>query len=191
MHVIAQTMAYYEGLALCETLGHRVDGSANGLLGKALRERLDVELEMIFRLLGLSYPQKDIYFAYAALKGSRPQMRSSAIEFLDNVLKKNLKSIILPLLEEDSAERLLGRASRLFGVQMPGREEALRTILRQPDAWLKACALHAIGIDRVVELTDLCRQMLEDRDLLVRETADRALRMVSYNQAGGFHADYS
>lgn len=192
VHVIAQTMAYYEGLALCEALGRRKDDGQDGLLGKALRERLDVRLEMIFRLLGLSYPQKDIYFAYTALKGSRPQVRSSAIEFLDNVLKRNLKSIILPLLEEESAERLLARASRFFGVQVPGREEALRAILRQQDPWLKACALHSIGTDRVVELTDLCRQLAGDQDPLVRETADRTLQRLSLKNVDGvFHADHS
>ncbi len=192
VHVIAQTMAYYEGLALCAALGYRTDGIANGLLGKALRERLDRQLEMIFRLLGLSYPQKDIYLAYTALKEKRLQRRGSAIEFLDNILKNNLKSIILPLLEDESAERLLDRAARLFGVNVPDREEALRTLLRQPDAWLKACALHAVGADGIQELTEFCRQMVDDQNLLIRETAEWALRMVGSKKADGYlHADNS
>ncbi|HYK90857.1 MAG TPA: Npt1/Npt2 family nucleotide transporter [Acidobacteriota bacterium] len=191
VHVIAQTMAYYEGLALCESLGCKTGGDGSGLLGRALQERLGMQLEMIFRLLGLEYPQKDIYFAYAALKGSRPQMRSSAIEFLDNVLSNSLKSIILPLLEEESTERLLGRASRLFGVGIPDREDALHTILRQPDSWLKACALHTIGADRIAGLTDLCRQMAEDTNPLIRETADWAAKMAGLTKADGYlHADH-
>jgi hypothetical protein len=185
-------MAYYEGLALYQAFGSKSDGAGSCLLGKALRERLEVQLEMIFRLLGLKYPQKDIYFAYAALKGARPQMRSSAIEFLDNILSKNLKSIILPLLEEESTERLLGRASRLFGVQIPDREETLRTILRQPDPWLRACALHTIGAERIAGMRDLCRQMCEDTVPLIRETAEWASKMAGTTQADGYlYADHS
>jgi AAA family ATP:ADP antiporter len=176
IHIIAQTMAYYEGLALCESLGTKTDTAGSGLLGRALREKLDRHLEIIFRLLGLRYPQKDIYFAYAALKGLRPDKRASALEFLDNILQENLRAIILPLLEETSSKRLLERAARSFGVPVSDREEAIRMILLQPDAWLKACALCEIGENRLTQLTDLCRQLAGDQNPLIRESAEWALK---------------
>jgi AAA family ATP:ADP antiporter len=146
---------------------------------RALKERLDQNLELIFRLLGLQYPQKDIYFAYTALRGNRGERRGAAIEFLDNLLQKDLKAVILPLLEERSAERLIDRASTLFGIEAKSRGEALRLILEQSDAWLKACALHEVGERRVTELAGHCSRLAGDTDPIVRETAHWALRVLA------------
>ncbi len=119
-----------------------------------------------------------MYSAYHALKGARAERRSAAIEFLDNMLHKNLKSIILPLLEESSTERLIDRASRLFGIQKRERKEALRMILEQPDVWLKVCALYQIGDERISDLADMCRKLSSDSDPLIRETAEWALKCI-------------
>jgi AAA family ATP:ADP antiporter len=168
--IFAETRSYYEALTMRQSLN--IDGqSGRGLLCRAIQERLDQNLEIIFRLLGLEYPQRDIYFAYTALKDERSERRASAIEFLDNLLHQNLKSIILPLLEESSTERLVDRASRLFGVRRFNRAEALRAILQQPDAWLKACALHEIGAQGLSGMTEICRELSRNGDPLVRETA--------------------
>jgi hypothetical protein len=140
---------------------------------------------MVFRLLGIGYPQKDIYFAYAALKGSRKDKRIAAIEFLDNLLKKDIKRLILPLLEEDTPERLFARAVRYFNLRAPGRREALKILLQQPDPWLKACSLHTVGLERIMELEPLCRELEQDRDARVSETARWTLdRMASMNADG-------
>ncbi len=175
-HIYAQTRSYYEALVLWQAFDPGSETTASTLLPRALRERLDQNLEIIFRLLGLQYPQNDIYSAYTALRGNRADRRASALEFLDNLLHKNLKTIILPLLEEPSAERLINRASSLFGISAVGREEALRLILRQPDVWLRACALHEIGRACLTEFLDECRNLRHDSEPLVRETAEWAVQ---------------
>jgi ATP:ADP antiporter, AAA family len=141
----AETRAYYEALAISHAIGLDTDIDATRLLGRALREHLDQKLEIIFRLLGLAYPQKDIYSAYTALKGIRADRRSAGLELLDNVLPNNLKSIILPLLEEPSAAVLVERANSVFQIEISSREDALRALLGQADNWLATCALHEIG----------------------------------------------
>ncbi len=177
--IYSETRAYYEALALWQPFANKRSSASARLLESALREKMDQDLEIIFRLLGLQYRQKDIYFAYSALKGSRSDRRAAAIEFLDNLLQKNLKSLILPLLEEPSAERLIDMASRIFGIPPYTREEALRKILERPDVWLKACALHEIGDERITALSDLCRTFSGATDLVVRETAEWALKRVA------------
>ena len=124
-----ETQHYYEALVVCRAL----DDNPDGLLARALRERLDQDLEVIFRLIGLQYPQKDIHDAYAALRSSHPDRRTAAIEFMDNVLRADLKSIILPLLEEASSEHLIDRADLQFGIQVNNTEDSLRLILALPD----------------------------------------------------------
>ena len=170
-----ETRGYYEALALLQSV---TDGG-HGLLRAALRERLDRDLEVIFRLLGLQYPQKDIFFAYSALRSTQADRRASAVEFLDNVLSKNLKSLIVPLLEESSPARLIEHASRQFGIRTPGRETALRSIMEQPDSWLRACAAHEIGRAGLSSLAHMCRKAAGDGDPVVRESAEWALRRIT------------
>jgi AAA family ATP:ADP antiporter len=173
--VYSETRAYYEALVLWQAFETNGPAGTRTLLSRALRERLDLNLELIFRLLGLRYKQQDIYNAYEALRGTRADRRASALEFLENVLHKDLKAIILPLIEEPSAERLISRAGSLFGIQSVRREEALRIIVQQKDVWLKACALHEIGRECLLDLRDVCRNLSNDSEPLIRETAVWAL----------------
>ena len=144
-------------------------------MARALRERLDQDLEVIFRLIGLQYPQEDIHDAYAALRSSHPDRRTAAIEFMDNVLRADLKSTILPLLEEASSEHLIDRAALQFGVQVNNTEDSLRLILDLPDRWLKSCALYEIGSRGFIQLADVARRLAAENDAVVQETALWAL----------------
>jgi ATP:ADP antiporter, AAA family len=171
----AEARAYYEVLALSQSLEEKSDGQSI-LLGKVLRERLDQNLQIIFKLLGLRYSQRDMDAAYVALKSTQSDRRTSAVEFLDNILDKNQKPMILPLLEESSSEKLVVRAQRLFGIQVSSRLEALRLILRQGDPWLKACALNEAGNSRIVELTDELRTLANDPEPTIREMVQWAAK---------------
>ena len=121
--------------------------------------------------LGLQYPLKDIYSAYIALRGARADRRASAIEFLDSLLRQDVRSIILPLIEESSTERLMERASREFGVRPATAEDAMRVVLGHSDVWLRACAVYEIGFRRVKQFAGECRMLQQDPQPLIRETA--------------------
>jgi hypothetical protein len=171
----AEVRNYYEMLSIRKVIASNGDGADKALLSGALHDRLKRQLEVIFRLLGLQHPQKDIYFAYSALKGSSRENRAAAIEFLDNVLEMRLKPAILPLLEESSAEVLVDRARSLYGIQSDSRNEAIRKLLRHSDVWLKACALHEVGDKRILELIQECRTLASDANPLIQETASWAV----------------
>ena len=168
-HVRWETERYYEAVLLARSF------EGDGLLVRALRERLDLDLEVIFRLLGLRYSQQDIYSAYIALRGSHRDRRIAALEFMDNVLRQDLKSIVLPLLEETSSQRFVEGAAEHFGIRIEGIEDSLRRIIEERDSWLKSCALYEIGVRRMVQLEGLCRRMASEGDALVRESALWAL----------------
>ena len=170
-HIYAEAKVYYETLCIHQSLSSSADGNSRELLVRSLHEHLDEYLEIIFRLLGLHYSQKDIYSAYRAMKGIKADARATAIEFLDSILQKDLKTILLPMLEERSAERAIDRASRVFGLEIPAPEEALRLLLHQDDPWLKSCALYDIGANKLPGLADLCRGFGSDHDALVSQTA--------------------
>ena len=58
----------------------------------------------IFKLLELIYHREDIIRAYQNVRAGTKDSVAYAVELLDNILKKELKDIILPLVESLSLE---------------------------------------------------------------------------------------
>jgi AAA family ATP:ADP antiporter len=176
--IIQETKFYCRTFVLLQSLGPG-NGTEMKLIRKTLHERMEQEMEIIFRLLGLRHAQQDIHSVYTALKSTRADKRASAIEFLDIILNKNLKPVLLPLLEEKSTERLLEHSSRIFGIYVVSHNKALRQILRQQDTWLKACALYVVGKSAMKDLATDCQRLLGAREPLVREMAEWAWKRCS------------
>jgi hypothetical protein len=109
------------------------------LLAATLEDRLRRTLERLFRLLGLKYPPKEIHAAYLALNRKKTDEYTAAIEFLDNVLERDLKRVLLPLLDESA--RLMQTGRDLYGIEEKDKGAALRELMRSGDAWLTACAV--------------------------------------------------
>jgi HEAT repeat protein len=118
-------------------------GESAGLLARSLEERMSQTLDHLFRLLGLRYPPQEIYSAYRAVSGRRADAHSAAVEFLDSVLERDLKRLVVPLL--DAPDRLLETGRTLLGIQPKNAETALRELLHSGDSWLAACAAAAGG----------------------------------------------
>lgn len=111
----------------------------SSLLARTIEERLRQTLERMFRLLGLRYPPVEIYSAYLAVNRKKGEQTSAALEFLDNVLVREDKRIVLPLLDEPDNVMETGRS--LFGIQRKDAEGAVRDLIRSRDTWLVACAM--------------------------------------------------
>jgi hypothetical protein len=71
-------------------------------LREKIRKELSISLINIFKLLGLYYPHEDIVKAYQNIKTGTKHSIAYAIELLDNILKKDIRDFVLPLLEEHS-----------------------------------------------------------------------------------------
>ncbi len=171
-----QTRIYCELLHVFHLSGAENSEDGNRLLARALREKLDLNLEELFRILGLRYLQKDISSAYLGLVSGRKSLRASSIEFLDNILGGNNKKYILPLLDPDSADYALEHGRKFFGVDIANRDEGLKYLIGGNDPWLKACALYNISKSSGRELIGLAENAVADADPLVSETASLALR---------------
>ncbi|MBD3401852.1 hypothetical protein GF420_03075 [candidate division GN15 bacterium] len=174
--LLEETRSYYEILQALYFHNGAPDDAGNRLLKRALQERLDANLERIFRILGLAYPPEDIYSAYLGIVSRKRTLRASAVEFLDNVLKGDLKKYLLPIVDEESMESILRRGRDLFGVSFRGRVEALAYLISCPDPWLRACAIYACERPPAPQLLDAIEAATDDADPVVRETAQLVLR---------------
>ena len=143
-----------------------------------LKEKLDRNLEQIFRLLGLRYPSKDIYNAYQGIISNKKSLRASSVEFLDNVLGGDLKKYILPILEQDSPKAVIQQSQKLFNIRIETLSQALETLIKGKDTWLKACAIFVIPDENVGDLKYLVKETQHDSDPVVRETAEFVMRRI-------------
>jgi len=123
-----------------------VSAEVLALLNKAISERLGESVERVFRLLHLIYSPTDIQSVYFSFS-TRPALRASAVEFLDNLIDPPLRELVVSLVEEreepefakDSSERELTRG------------EALQRLLEEDDEWLRMIASELAGRWRTEE----------------------------------------
>ena len=142
--ILNEARLYFElNAALAPFRKHQNPRTAAGLLAVSIEERLKQTLERLFRLLGLRYPPKEIHAAYLALNSPKREQYAAALEFLDNVLDRELKRILLPLL--DDGGHLMEKGRDLFGVEIRTPEDAIRELIRSRDSWLVVCAMAAAG----------------------------------------------
>jgi AAA family ATP:ADP antiporter len=148
--IMSELRFYFQLTAALEPFRSGNNGhKATNLLQRTIEERLKQTLDRIFRLLGLKYPPKEIYSAYIAVRGREADQVTAAIEFLDHVLERELKRVLLPLL--DAPDHILERKD-LIDVESKDIESALRDLIVSPDPWLSACAMAAAAELRIRRL---------------------------------------
>ena len=171
--VAAEIMGHYRSYQILATIGAATDGVAP--VAKALKESMNQELERIFRLLSLLHPRLDLHSAYVGLQSTNVAIHDNALEFLDNVLKSQLKDMLVPLL--DSKVTIAERAQlarRLVYTEIESQEQAVAELVASNDPWLKSCGAYAIGALGMKSLQDRLDDCLKESDPLLRETARAA-----------------
>jgi AAA family ATP:ADP antiporter len=169
----AEILGHYRSYQILATIGATPDSADP--LGKALKESMQQELERIFRLLNLLHPRLDLHSAYVGLQSASVSVHDNALEFLDNVLKSQLRDMLVPLLDSKItvAERAQ-LAHRLVRTKIESQEQAVAELVASDDPWLKSCGAYAIGTLGIKSLADQLDRCMNESDPLLRETARAA-----------------
>jgi ATP/ADP translocase len=173
--LMTETRRHYEVLLLLAHPSMTGDGQGVALLQKSLQERQAFHLEMLFRLLGLRFPIRDIHDAYAGLMVNDTRLRAVAAEFMDNLLPSHLKQYLIPIIDRWPRDQIVETGRRLFALEWSSREEVLSYLMRRSDPWLKACAIYSAGEWGCSPLIPDVREAARDADPFVKETALLAL----------------
>jgi HEAT repeat protein len=169
----AEIMGHYRSYQILESL--RIPADSDEPVMRALGESIQQELERIFRLLGLLYPRLDLHSAYFGLQSNNVTVYDNALEFLENVLKSQLRGMLVPLLDgRVSPKERAGIAERLVRAKVENREQAVAELVASDDPWLKSCGAYAIGTLGMKSLEVELNRCLEHPDPLLRETARAA-----------------
>jgi AAA family ATP:ADP antiporter len=169
----AEIMGHYRSYQIMESL--RIPGNGGEPIMRSLGESIQQELERIFRLLGLLYPRLDLHSAYFGLQSDNVTVYDNALEFLENVLKSQLRGMLVPLLDgKVSPKERAGIAERLVRAKVENREQAVAELVASDDPWLKSCGAYAIGTLGMKSLEVELDRCLKHPDPLLRETARTA-----------------
>jgi AAA family ATP:ADP antiporter len=169
----AEIMGHYRSYQILESLRNPENGDEPVM--RALGESIQQELERIFRLLGLLYPHLDVHSAYFGLQSTNAAVYDNALEFLENVLKSQLRGMLVPLLDgKVSPKERATIAERFVRAKVENREQAVAELIASDDPWLKSCGAYAIGTLGITSLEAELNRCLQHSDPLLRETARTA-----------------
>jgi hypothetical protein len=108
--LIAEIMGYYRS---CQLLAMAKGDTAE------IKEAMKQDLERIFRLMKLLWPEHSLRNAYMGLQSRDPVTHANALEYLDNTLKPELRNLLVPLIDSDVSDAERARlADRLLGVKI-------------------------------------------------------------------------
>ncbi len=120
------------------------NGPDDGLLAHALTEKMGRAMDRVYRLLGLIYPWKDIAAVRWSIEHDSARGRASALEYLDNVMKGEMRRRLLPVLEEPTPNPALNRRSDFVGKAPMGADDALVQLLNDPDPTIASSAAYLV-----------------------------------------------
>lgn len=122
---------------------------ASNLLHSAIDQTLTRLQEQIFCCLGFIYSPEAIQSAWKTLESPRstPEKRSYALEMLDVMVSQEVKSFLMPLIENLNPPERLRRLHSLFPqISQPADKRCLEIAALPADQaspWMKTCALWA------------------------------------------------
>jgi ATP:ADP antiporter, AAA family len=180
----AEILGHYRSFQILGTL--EVDLNSDKTVARALRHSMQHEIERIFRLLSLLLPNYDFHSAYVGLQSTSRVVQDTALEFLDNVLKPQLRDALIPLIDRDVSDlERIRIANRMVGIRCASREEAVAALLDSEDSWLKSCGAYAVGRLGLRQFEFQLEACLNHTDLFLRETAGNAkLRLQQLDRLG-------
>jgi AAA family ATP:ADP antiporter len=146
----------------------------------ALRHSMEEEIERVFRIMALLLPSAGLHDAYVGVRSENPMIRANALEFLDNVLKPELRQVLVPLLDSQvTVDERIALANRFVGAPLESAEGAVGTLLSSGDPWLRSCAVYAVGALQLRGLAGQLEQFENADDPVLRESVATARRRLA------------
>jgi hypothetical protein len=139
--------------------------------------------QQILTILSLKYHSPTIESVRHNLNSRIPATRANAIEVLDNLLGKQEKFLVIPVLENQPLAQQLEFAKHEFGLKRRLPEDILEELIDNPDPWLNTCSALAIGQSRFTQLEPLLTRLLASTNALCRETGVLAISTLGLNPA--------
>ena len=162
---IQEARRYFNFLSLHDNLFGKGKLNPDSLLSQGLLEQMTRLRNRVFKLLTLLYPPVDIDAARWTLEHGDPRGRSSASEYLDNILSSPLRKQVLPVLEDMPREERVRRGNTLLKTRPRDVEETLLQLINDDDPVTAAAAIDVVRAQKMWSLADDVEHVLAHRDV--------------------------
>ncbi len=173
MVLMAEVMGHYRSYQILGSLANPLQSTDP--VAVALETSMRYEVERIFRLMAIRWPRFDVESAYVGVIAEDAAVRANALEFLDAVLKPQVRTLVLPLLDPQvSRQERVRLANEVLGTRVESHEDAVSALMRSPDPWLRSCGVYAIGALGLHKLAGQLDRVDVSGDPLLRDTVRQA-----------------
>jgi ATP/ADP translocase/HEAT repeat protein/CRP-like cAMP-binding protein len=162
---IQEARRYFNFLSLHDNLFGKQKLAADSLLAQGLAEQMTRLRNRILKLLTLLYPPADIDAARWTLEHGDTRGRSSASEYLDNILSGPLRKQVLPVLEDMPRDERVRRGNVLIKTRPRDVEETLLQLINDDDPVTAAAAIDVVREQKMWSLADDVEHVLAHRDV--------------------------
>lgn len=147
------------------------------------KELIDAKINNIFLILGFMYSAKTLS-QIKLFNSSSVDVKSYAIELLDNLLSQELKKIVLPLLDDIGIEQKLSKYSGEFLCDEYNEEKFFTQLMDDKNVVniLKISLIYEIGKNQEKRYVSLVKNALNSKVNLLCETAQWALTHLSQKE---------
>ncbi|MEP7117020.1 MAG: Npt1/Npt2 family nucleotide transporter [Acidobacteriota bacterium] len=176
--VATETARAFDRLTLHYNLFHAGGLEPDCLLARALTQKYDRAFNRVFTLLSLGQASSDIDAVRHALLSGDSRSRSSAAEFLDNILKGEARKRVMLLAEDMPLEVRIRKGNTLFRTRQRDVEDTLAQLVHDDSQEIAATAIQLVEARQLWALAPDLEHTLEHRsarDWWVFEAASWAL----------------
>jgi len=151
----------------------------NGLI-HVLEQRLDRQLQRIFRFLGIKYPPNDVDPILNTIINGKEEQRIHAIEFLDNILNSQLKKELIPLAESILLDSNSEEKIKKLNLKVLSELECYHELLKRKDVKLKFAVLYLIEKSNTANYKPLLEMVLiNETNKKIRAKTESLLKAIS------------
>jgi ATP:ADP antiporter, AAA family len=173
MVLMAEVMGHYRSYQILGSLANPMQSTDP--VAVALETSMRYEVERIFRLMAIRWPRFDVESAYVGVMAEDSRVRANALEFLDAVLKPQVRALVLPLLDPTvTRQERVRLANEVLGTRVETHQDAVSALVRSSDPWLRSCGVYAIGALGLEQLAGELDRVDTSGDPLLRETVRQA-----------------
>jgi hypothetical protein len=173
-----EAFRYFRYLGLHYNLFEKGDLPKDSLLAQTFHEKLERVWDRLFRTAALIWPWRDVLASRWAIEKGDARARSSALEYLDNMMTGTFRKRFMSILEEMPIDEKVRRGNVTIKTRVRSVEETLERLIYDDDPVVAALAIDTVRERKIWSLVGDVEQALEfrdARDFIVFEAASLAL----------------
>lgn len=146
-----------------------------------IKSSMELNLKRIFNLLALYYNPEDVFVAYKGLKSETKDSQIHAMEYLDGLLGRNLKTLLLPLLESGLSAPNQESTDYHNHITLLNKEDCLKVLSSLEDEPLVLKTIEVLKYQHDSYTLHLLKQVSNHTSDIINEAAVEALKCKKEN----------